>query len=799
MITEDKVNKIYEKAVMNQELTTKQLNGLGFNSNDLAKLIENGVLTRVKRGYYVLAQIGPLYKYGTRILYKDSKVAYKYFQKCHEMEPDNNRVLYKLFMACTFDGDYKQSFEYLKEICESNNFSHTNNNFYLYLLSKLIDLPDNYQKMVKKFKWQDIKFVPAKGEGTVTQNVLRRQIRSLVFTNEFFKAYKICIDSGLLNSDMIIHHLLQAIVKKRKEKTSNILQAIKDKNYLGAIEILEQMGDLGSNEKTILLLLQSLNRIITTQKVPDKLDFKTDMLPEAIADENYDWALYLYEKHNSSDTYKRANSPLYLLLVAINEEIRKLENNQNEISEEEQSINPELICPALVHLLLRNDMERFKQYLPEYLRILKQDKYQFIIEQLLELDTLDQDRVFTRTVNFINHLTDDIPLNISEYMQCVIDSIMHKKLKHARIYLGIISSYSKVSHEIVSVGELEQVLGKMLSIEELEHKEVVADEQLEENSDIKPEIIDDGLPDNNIVAEVSVDNGQVKLDDILQKETGEQSFLQKKYAKLLEQQGIIILKPMKEERRNKLIELAQEYENMVVFTIGIAEPKRLVLRYKPRDREFIDIKGEFHKAQKLYKEHKYKDASKIYFNLLSVGTPNEYIYAKLGISYLKTSRLNLAIDYLTVATELSFEKGTDLDFSELIAQLRKEKNIEEIERKPKVKMNVTSFANDIDEYYGIDNVEGIANLVASGLDVKDACEQFNLTAEQMVIVLLIFARECYLQNNFTLGDYYFNKAERSKDKTPFLHQLLDNVRRNKKFYANRDRTNHKRLILLPEY
>lgn len=793
MITERNVKKIYDAIGTEQELTTKFLNGLGFNSKDLAQLIDNGILKRIKRGYYDVVNVEPLYKYGVSMLPKDKKIAYKYLKKCYEIEPHYSDLESKLILLGIHEKDYSQVLEYLKLDDVKDKFTYTNHRFYLYLLSKLIELPDKYKEIVNNLKLSDIQFLPNEFNQNESKTMYRQKIRTLVFHNELFKSYNIRIEGALTNSDKIIICLLNDIVQKRNQYIDIILQNIRDKNYIKAIEILESIGTLSYNEKTILLLLNKLNIIIAKKIVPQKCDFKSTSVHEAIADENYSWALYLFEKYYDANK-SCENDIIYLLLVNINEEIHKLENNYEESKEnEKETINPDFICPALVSLLLQHNIEKFMKYMPEYLSAIKKDKYQDIIEYLLELDTLNQDDVFTNTVNFINHLTDDISLNILEYIQYTMDSIINKKLNHARIYLNIINSYSKLGNKEVPLEELAPVLTQMNQLEEINKEELVASKQSEENDFIS----NDNIENSQLINDETDD--LPPINSISQGEMNDTIFLQKKFEQLEKEQGIIILKHMKQEKRNHLIELAKSYSDMVVFTIGISEPKRLVLRYKPKNHSFINVREEFRKANELYNNHRYKEAKDIYLELLLVGTPNEYVYAKLGLSYFKMNCIKLAIKYLTVATEMSLESGNNFDFTGLIAKLRKEDNIEKIELKPRVSMNIQSFDNDIDEYYGIDDIESIANLVADGLDVIEACQQFNLTTEQIGVVLLIFARECYLQNNFILGDYYLKRAERFQDKTPLIKSLLDTVRRNKKFYSNRNQENHKRLILLPEY
>ena len=45
------LNLMYDKFIDNKEVTTKELVELGFNKHDIAKLVEEGKLRRVRRGY----------------------------------------------------------------------------------------------------------------------------------------------------------------------------------------------------------------------------------------------------------------------------------------------------------------------------------------------------------------------------------------------------------------------------------------------------------------------------------------------------------------------------------------------------------------------------------------------------------------------------------------------------------------------------------------------------------------------------------------------------------------------------
>ena len=67
MITEDKINQMYESAIECTRLTTQELKELGFNQHDLTNLVQQGRLIRIKKGQYeVIAK--DLHDYGKSLL-----------------------------------------------------------------------------------------------------------------------------------------------------------------------------------------------------------------------------------------------------------------------------------------------------------------------------------------------------------------------------------------------------------------------------------------------------------------------------------------------------------------------------------------------------------------------------------------------------------------------------------------------------------------------------------------------------------------------------------------------------------
>lgn len=162
---------------------------------------------------------------------------------------------------------------------------------------------------------------------------------------------------------------------------------------------------------------------------------------------------------------------------------------------------------------------------------------------------------------------------------------------------------------------------------------------------------------------------------------------------------------------------------------------------------------------------------------------------------MKKWQIPLAIDYLTIATDLSKKENVDFDFSDLIARLKGD--IPEEDRKPRFRMTQKDFDySDVCDYYGIDNFSKINSfIIESGLDVETACEQLGLSLEEVDIIKLIYAREFYTQGSYDKGDIFLKSVEKSKNKTKKTKKVFEEVRKNKRFFQNRKSNSNTELVL----
>lgn len=698
MINKENLNKLYNGLIENRELTTEELNEYGFNSKDLSDLIENGTLVVIKRGYYSFQAINDLFYYGKKLLKeKNYDKASLCFEKCFELNPNHIGTCLQLFLRSIYKKDYKKSLEYFEHFFRSNNkFYKADNNFYLYLLNMVTELPEEYSEYAKSLKFEDFR---VDLEDMRYENIpLQNEVRLLASERRFVAAYvqlnELVKLKGVLSiQDIIIRALLNQAVDVQTKNRNEVLDLLRKKDYKVAIEFLENLKlnhKLCLSENYVLLLCRDLLDIKDSKIVPKKEVLSANNLFKAIRGKNYELALEFSTAYNKKINANLEDNSIQILLQAINEEIKKLPHDNIEEYENKENV---------VEISKTDDIEQERLLTDELEQILnstEKNQKQQLLEWKKVLESVDSSRA---TIN---------------------------------------DSYPKIDDKKVS----------------------------------KP-IIKKANKDYN-----DYDFIIQKLDDLHEK-------------------GIVLLKPMNDERRKGIREIVGKIPDVASFSIGTGDSRRIVLRYNPYFEGGIDRKQLLNNGNEAYKIGDYDLCIYSFRKLLEFGTPKSFVYAKLGLAYMKKFDKDTAIDYLTVATEVSKLEDNEYDFTELIAYLGG--TISEKDKKARPIMTTSDFDNDVDEYYGITNIEEIVGLISTGLSVAEACQSVGLDDEQVGIVNLIFARECYSQENYLLGDQYMKQVERMKDKTKFVTSLFDEIRKNKKFYKNRVDENHKRLVLTSPY
>ncbi len=832
MINKENLNKLYIGVLEGIELTTKELKNYGFNSKDINDLIEQGTIIRVKRGFYSLKSIEQLFYYGKQLIaQKEYTKATQCFQKCFEINPNHPGVCFQLFLRCIQNKDYKKAFEYFDVFYNGeNDFYNADSNFYLYLLSMITELPKNHKDYARFLKIEDFKvdFNDKRYLNSYLQNKIRLNALNQKFTLAAKQLNEAIQEKGSLSvQDIITKTLLSQAIEVQIQNRNNIINLIKQQKFEDIIEFYKKMEAshrLSMSDNYTYILTNELLKIINTKTVPEKKVFKTENIFEAIDGKNFELALSLATARNQKCNINNNDSNIFLLLDEIVTRCQKLNDDINQekkiipsekklkLSDEANIKRHTSTFADIIRFLINGDLNNTFKVLKAYLTNLNKDDYEFLIVDLIKISLLEKDIAFTKPMTALTLISrENYFFDISTYIQEFYLNLSQNKFEEARIYLDIISNSNKLGQDCVITDGLYQVLEeteKMLNYKRNNTVLNTVDNALENNSlsNIQPQTnhnkAEQQVIDSPVKTKVKTETKPIKKEEIeKEKRNSEKEFLDKKYEELLDKKGIILLKPMDNNRINLILEMIKEYPDMVAFIIGEENKQQIVLRYKPEITEYIDRKNLINLGNQAYKDGNYTECIENYLQLLQLfDNPKSVIYSKLGLAYMKIWQIPLAIDYLTIANDLAKKDNLGYDFSDLIAKLKGD--IPKEDQKPRFIMTQKDFDySDIEDYYGIDNFVEINDYInESGLDVETACEQLGLTLEEIDIIKLIYAKEFYIQGNYTIGDTFLKSVERSKNKTATTKEIFEEIRRSKKFYQNRKKSSsiNLSLTLLPK-
>lgn len=770
MISNSKIHKLYDIIIFGKDLTTQEIINCGFNKNDIKKLIENKVIDRIKIGYYKLIDVEGLFLYGKRlILEKDYTKADVCFKKCYKMDPSHSGVCFQLFNKSIKDKDYKSAFNHFKVLFSNDNPHYKKDaNLYLYLLNLITDIPSEYKNHVKNLQISDI--IVEASDKRFQDTLAQNRIRGAIFSNKISLAIKelnILMKEQKVNSQNFLTRILlyQAIDIKnaRKEKIINL---IKEENYSEIILILNNLKtkqELGLLEETVLKLVNDISVLKNTDSLPKREFILTDNMFEAIEGYNYELALKLCEEFNKSKNVNNETNLIHILLSKIINILNDKKKPNVEEAEEEIKIED------IINNLTENKIDESFTIIKKYLKKKSKTKYEFLIINLIKISILEKDSSYIKPMLVLTSINNiEFSIDINSLLKEFYANLYKNNLKIAEIYIDIIDKYSS---DINITKNLKLILNNVSNNIRNVTDTNKTNEEMETKSRKLPKVT------------VPIEKVKNNILTLKEPKDSRKEFIAKKYSELLVTKGALILKPMNEERRKKVHNIVKEYDDMVSFSIGEGDNRRVVLKYQNPNSNIINIKNMVRQSAVYYKERKYDECIKINKEILAnVKRPRTQIYANLGTSYLKKNDIYTAIEYLTIATELSKNENGYYKFDELISRLKGEEYDDDI--KVDFKMEENEFY--VDEYYGTTNFDEIIEYVLnSGLDVENACKEYGLNIEETDIVKLICAKKYYENGYDKKGEEFLKSVERNNNKTSRILNILNEIKRNKKIYYNK--------------
>jgi len=651
---------IYDKFIDNKELSTKELLELGLNSHDLTKLVNEGKIRRVRRGFYDLDKCDGLFNYASILAsrkYKNYDRFQQAIKRCLEIDPNNGKVHTRLFLDSLHKNNFEQAIESIKVLSNGENEAYNRDaNLWLFMLSFITELDEDLREKVSSLKLEDVLTLEddLRYEDKLSQNKIRSNIFNYKFSQASDTLSSLDIKKKLIYI-LITEKLLSMVKYYDIKNQNNISNLLVDGKYDEVRELLIKNRDLHGlsvSNKEILIILEDLIGVINDKKIPEVENMPdSDYLFVEIQKHNYERALKLYRDFSVKNVSRSVKS-VGLLLERINEEISKL---RKEDLPRTLSVGSDVFV-GITNSLQSGDVDKAFLLLDQYLESINKKQYKNYIANLIKLDVLNGDRGFVESMHELSCVGRDRELfDVALYIQDFYFNLINKNFMKAAVYLNLISMSKSLGGVEVEVSQMRRTLIDeafknnikesdlgLLSAEDL----VVVEEDLSEEI-VAPEMED--LPITYTLGDA--------IDDVVN------------------EVNLLMLEPMSDEEISFVTETCQATD--CVQSIVIEEEdgsKRVFLRYYDKNGPYVDISGTLRLANYKYKNREYEEAIELFERVLpKIENPRSFIYSKLGIAYRNITKDNdysKAIDYLTLATAASSSEEDVRDYTDLINKLK---------------------------------------------------------------------------------------------------------------------------------
>ena len=722
--------------------TTKQIKEWGYSSRDIKKLIDEEIIRRVKIGHYEFLDVNKLYIYGKRLLYNDKDMARKGFVRCLEIDSKHGGATFNLFFNAILNKQYDKAVSFLGVLLETNNMCYQRDfNCYLYLLNFICDLPDEYKQFVNSMQIEDL-FVND-GDKRYSNIEGMNEIRKAIYNGKFaYAALNLQVyfksSKKKQSTDILIRKLLYDVQNSLISTLKDLWEHGEYDKFITLLKTKQERFSLSKLEYIYLYLVKSYVDMITYREVLPKLEVKDNTIFSYIMANEFSKALE--EKNDDLLLIDMLNSICSLENTLQNEKLQSEKKNREE--------NKDLLA-LLFNALLANDMPYSEKVLEEYLKNIQKEEYKLIVLNHIKLCVLDGDLTFTKPISLLVQLKNDtFKIDLDYYNELLQDYIKEGNLSAAKLVLEI----------VITLREKEKINVEREVKIEVETK----GNSLENVALISEEISTDG---NKIGEQVS-------------------DYLQINYQVLVQNKDLVLLVPMTLEEREEIIKQIRTLANVKFFTIGDKEPRRIVLHYIPEEFRYIDAKAIMQNLKRKYNRRKYREVVEDCKKLLTLKFVSAYTCFRMGMAYGHLGEYQRAIDYLIIAQEESKKDKkmkTPYDFTKVIKQFDELADKKNEAVKPYVDVKLDEFnlsAVDTD----FEAIKGA--VLVNGHDARSICYYLGYNDNQMARVLLLLARECFMNGSVDKGESYIKLFEKMPGKSKENIELAEEVKRNKKLYIN---------------
>lgn len=631
MINEKILEKLYNFVIEHDGITEEQLNTLGFNDREIQELVEQEVIQSTSLGCYKYMDFRRLCDYAKRLFKSDLQGARKYFERCLQSNADDLECNYHMFFYSIQDFDYAGSFLFLNKIYSSTNVDLIKNvKLYIYILSMIVTLPDEYRQVLDNLTEKELKliYVEENAKFIKPYNQIIRLIWKKKF-GDFFKVFQSIPENFQDIHLLIIKTLMLHANGYHVNMGQNIIYNIRQKNYEYVYETIFKR-----NSRTIctklesyeLVLVEKIMHLVNTGIIPKIKSTGSTTVFEAIENNDFDRAMEIEEEFAIiNKKVKEASIFNYLLeeLYNLISEIKKFQSDSFGTQEREtisvEVANSNNVVPDILGQIQDKPDMDISAYVKEFLKSSRYQKYDFVVLNLIRHGNIYD---YTKALLILTKMSKmQYEFELAHFIDGFYRYLKQGELEKAEVYFTIIKEAKKIGYNCVFTAQLEDLLqdAKAASIKD-------------NNSSTKSEL------QENTDSEMGEHESDILMID--------------EYAELydkVQSETMVFLKSLNQSDADKIIASMDAYADVEVFSVHDIYCDMLCIRKKPDNYRLLDSKKTFNDGKYLYRIGEYEQCIEYYKELIQANSVYAFIYALIGLCYEKLGKLDLALDFLIVA------------------------------------------------------------------------------------------------------------------------------------------------------